>query len=181
MAGNSKSWKKRVRLALMILLGLDAMLLVAVWRTGAAPEALREEHARLQQQHNLLSADVGKAAQIRERLPQVRQDCQRFLAERFLSTAGGQGKVLADLTAIFRRTSLTLSSVRFREREEQEQGIIELVIEASVEGDYPGLVRFVNGLERSENFYLMEGLTLAETTAGRIKLNLELKTYLRPT
>jgi hypothetical protein len=48
-----------------------------------------------------------------------------------------------------------------------------------VNGDYPSVVRFINGLERSNNFYVLDGLQLAESTAGNVKLNLRLRTYFR--
>ena len=51
---------------------------------------------------------------------------------------------------------------------------------ATVEGAYPGLVKFINGLERSQNFYLLDSLALASGMGGTgVRLNLQLRTYFR--
>jgi hypothetical protein len=46
------------------------------------------------------------------------------------------------------------------------------------------VVRFINGLEHSGNFYVLDGLALAGSGSGsvgdmRLKLNLQLRTYFR--
>jgi hypothetical protein len=40
-------------------------------------------------------------------------------------------------------------------------------------------VRFINGLERSKNFYVLDGLSLAAGSGGNLRLNLRLRTYFR--
>jgi hypothetical protein len=48
-----------------------------------------------------------------------------------------------------------------------------------MQGAYPSLVSFINGLERSKSFYLLDSLSLDSSTDGLLKLNLELRTYFR--
>jgi len=52
-------------------------------------------------------------------------------------------------------------------------------IGASVSGDYPNIVRFINGLEHSDTFYVLDSLTLGAGSAGGLGLNLHLRTYFR--
>jgi len=52
-------------------------------------------------------------------------------------------------------------------------------VAAAVEGDYANVINFINGLERSNNFYVLDGLSLASSTAGNLRLNLQLRTYFR--
>ncbi len=49
----------------------------------------------------------------------------------------------------------------------------------SVDGDYPAIIQFINGLERSKYFYLLNNLQLDTASAGDIRLHLELRTYFR--
>lgn len=177
---NAKRWKRAVKLALALVLLADAGLAIYVWRAGAVPAAQEEERARLRLLYDQMGSDVRRAQAIRESLPAVRRDCDTFFEEQFLEAARGYSAVVADLGAIARRAGVAASNVRFSQRELEARGVIEVSVDAVAEGDYRSLVRFINGLERSENFYLLESLALGSTAGGRIKLNLGLKTYFRP-
>jgi hypothetical protein len=49
-----------------------------------------------------------------------------------------------------------------------------------VSGDYSSVVRFVNNLEHSDTFYVLDGLALAANgSGGQLRLNLQLRTYFR--
>ena len=41
------------------------------------------------------------------------------------------------------------------------------------------MIKFINGLEQSKNFYLLNDLHLTSANAGMIKLQLDLRTYFR--
>jgi hypothetical protein len=57
------------------------------------------------------------------------------------------------------------------------RGVDQITIKASVQGGYLGLIQFVNGLERSKKFYLLDDLHLDSSNTGEVRLNLELRTY----
>ena len=57
--------------------------------------------------------------------------------------------------------------------------MVEVDIGATVDGEYSGIVRFINGLEHSDTFYVLDGLTLAAGSTGGLRLNLRLRTYFR--
>ena len=52
-------------------------------------------------------------------------------------------------------------------------------MDASLSGEYPGLMRFINGLERDKNFFLISGLTLTGQQGGVVNLRMRVITYLR--
>ena len=60
----------------------------------------------------------------------------------------------------------------------------EVVIDATVTGEYRNVVGFLNGLQRSSNLYQVDSLTLAsenanQASANGIKVALHLRTYFR--
>jgi Tfp pilus assembly protein PilO len=179
MNRSSRQWKKWVQIALGVILLADLALAVIVIRAGAQPAALREERDRLAREFRRMSEDVLKAEAIRSRLPEIARQCDAFFAEEFLDARTGYSAVIADFTRIAQRAGLAVQRIGFRQSEVEARSLTEVSIEAIVEGDYSALVRFINGLERSEHFYLMNSLALASSAAGRIKLTLELKTYFR--
>jgi Tfp pilus assembly protein PilO len=177
---NSFRWKRWVLWALGALAVLDIGLFLARWKViHATPATLAEQRDKLSEQYRLLKADVGRAAGIRADLPQVREDCERFVKERLLDPAAGYAALVADLDTIAGKSGLRTSAIKYKEQGLEKRGVVEVEVTAAVEGDYTSLVRFINGIERSQHFYLLDGLTLASSTGGSIKLNLELKTYFR--
>jgi hypothetical protein len=51
-------------------------------------------------------------------------------------------------------------------------------MDASLSGEYAPLMHFINGLERSKTFFLINGLTLTGQQGGLVNLRLKLNTYL---
>jgi hypothetical protein len=67
----------------------------------------------------------------------------------------------------------------FRQKDVKDRGVTEISISTSVDADYPAVIQFINGLERSKNFYLVDDLRLGSATAGAIRLEIQLHTYFR--
>jgi hypothetical protein len=59
------------------------------------------------------------------------------------------------------------------------RGVTEISIGTSVEADYPAVIQFINGLERSKYFYLLDDLQLGSASSGAIRLQIGLHTYFR--
>jgi type IV pilus assembly protein PilO len=57
--------------------------------------------------------------------------------------------------------------------------LTEVRIDARLSGDYIGLVKFLNGLERDKVFFVINGVTLTGQESGRVNLRVKLTTYLR--
>jgi Tfp pilus assembly protein PilO len=179
MTRNLKVRKSWIRWALTLVLALDAVLLMVNWRTAAAPHAPQNELVRLQTQHKLLDADVRRAQKIRELLPAVQKQSDEFFRQQLRETSSGYSSIEADLGAIARDAGLHTGAITFRQKEVANRSVTEIEVVAVVEGDYPSLVKFINGLERSQNFYVLDSLSLASSTGGSLRLNLQLRTYFR--
>ncbi len=76
-------------------------------------------------------------------------------------------------------SGLQLNSTRFKQHEVTKHGVNEIAISLNMEGPYPSLVSFINALERSNNFYMLDTLGLDTSTNGVLRLTLELRTYFR--
>jgi hypothetical protein len=58
--------------------------------------------------------------------------------------------------------------------------LTEIRIDASVTGDYPAILRFINGLERSQTFFVLRAMNLGGQQNGMVNLRLQCSTWLRP-
>jgi type IV pilus assembly protein PilO len=58
-------------------------------------------------------------------------------------------------------------------------GATELRIDGSVSGDYRSLAHFINALERSKQFFLIENLALSGAQNGLVNLQMRIGTWIR--
>jgi hypothetical protein len=178
--GNSRSWKKWTGIALAGLLAVDLALASFLWQAAReGPQAMRTRRDRLAIQSKLLRADVDRGEKVRASLPQAGKDCDSFYHQAFLDASTGYSQIEADLGAIASKAGVRTSGFTFKQKEVKDRGVTEIGISTNVEADYPAVIQFINGLERSKNFYLLDGLRLASATAGGIRLELGLHTYFR--
>lgn len=174
------AWKLWVILGLSLLALADIALAVFLSQSGKQSElAMRAERDRLAITAKLLNADVKRAEKIRASLPQVGKDCTDFYGKTFPSAAVGYSSIESDLDSIASHSGLQTSGVSFKPTELKDRGVTELEITAEVNGDYASIIRFINGLEVSKNFYLLNDLSLDSASTGGIRLQLKLHTYFR--
>jgi len=57
--------------------------------------------------------------------------------------------------------------------------LTEVLMDASLTGDYRSLVEFINGLERDKVFFLIDGITLTGQQSGQVSLRIRTTTFLR--
>lgn len=180
MNSSWQTWKKWTVAALALLMAVDIALCVFLWRTSReAPDAMRAQREVLSVQDRLLKADIERGAKIRASLPQVGRDCQDFYQQSFLNASTGYSSVETDLGNIASKAGLKTPGFGFKEAAVKDRGVTEMTITTSVNGDYASVIEFINGLERSKNFYMLSNLSLTSATSGEVRLDLELHTYFR--
>ena len=58
--------------------------------------------------------------------------------------------------------------------------LTEIRMDYGLSGDYPAIMRFLNGLERSQTFFIIRAMALTGQQSGTVNLGLEFSTWLRP-
>jgi len=174
------TWKKLTGVALGLLLAADIALGAFLWQASReGPEIMSAQRDLLATQAKLLAADVKRGEQIRASLPQIGEDCDDFYRRWFLDGASGYSAIETDLAAIARKAGVKTSGFSFRQEEVKGRGVTRVLISTGVDADYPAVLEFINGLERSKNFYLLGDLRLDSASTGGIRLELELHAYFR--
>lgn len=179
MSRNAKKHIALIRWGLGVILVIDVGLVIVNLRGPASPEELKAENKRLRTQLSLLDADVKRGRSIQKDMDKVQGDCDRFFSEELRPASSGYSAIEADLGAIARKAGLRTDAVTFRQRDISGRGVVEVEVGAAVEGQYANLVNFINGLVRSNSFYLLDSLSLASSSGGSLRLNLLLRTYFR--
>ena len=173
--------RKIILAGLAILIAADAIL--ALDAMQSAKKFSRNELAGEKTQIKLLKADIKRALAIQQSIPQTKADCERFENSLYPGSAG-YSAVTDELTEVAKQAGLQTVSVAFHPKELPGRNMVELGLDATVNGDYKGVVRFLNGLQRSKNVYIIDGLTLAseptaQTVAGPLRVVLSLRSYFK--
>jgi hypothetical protein len=58
--------------------------------------------------------------------------------------------------------------------------LTEITLDSGISGDYPQIMRFVNGLERDQTFFVIRAMSLTGQQGGLVNLRLRVSTWLRP-
>jgi len=58
--------------------------------------------------------------------------------------------------------------------------LTEISMDAGISGEYPQIMRFVNGLERDQTFFVIRTMALTGQQGGQVNLRLRVSTWMRP-
>ena len=179
--------KRLVIGALLALVLADVVLAVYSWQLSVAPRTPQQEFALQNKQLEVLRADIRRAEGIRQSTPAIQKDCDRF-EQAILPLNAGYSTVSAELDAIAKKAGAQIEDRSFKQKEVPNRNLQEVAVDVIVDGEYTNVVRFLNGLQRSQNLYAVDGLSLASDTQsqgagvnGPIKVNVHMKTYFRTT
>ena len=174
------AWKMWAGLALAVLWAMDASLGVLLWKTAQqGPAEMRSQLNQLAVQAKLLRADVARGEKIRASLPQAKNESDLFYRQSFLDASTGYSDIESDMDAIALKTGVKTSGYMFKQKEIKDRGVTEVTVSTTVDADYPAVMEFINGLERSRNFYLLDELALSSASPGSVRLQIALHTFFR--
>lgn len=183
MRENFKLQKQIILAVLGILIIADMALGVYTYNLNASPHTPQQALALEYRQLELQRADIKRARGIRERIPAIQKGFDQFEAS-LLPASKGYSSLTSEIGNIAGRAGVKVDDVNFRQKEVPTRGLSEVEIDSTISGEYSNVVRFLNGLQRSQNVYAVESLTLAQTDnaqnpSGVIHVSLHMKTYFR--
>jgi hypothetical protein len=183
MERNFKVWKRLILTGLTLLLGADLALLAYSWRMSLTPQTPKKEVSAEVQQLEVLRADIRRAEEIKQKMPSTQQDCDKF--EHALRPASsGYSAVTAELGTIAAKSALHLDALTFKQNPIPNRNLEVVDMDATVNGDYASVVRFLNGLQRSDSVYAVDAITVtgdsqSHSGNGPVRVLLHMKTYFR--
>jgi len=169
---------RRTRKKLKITIGV--MVGISVASVGVLFSPLVGSTASRQQELNQLRAQLtSKNRQVEplrgldKKIPLAMQQIDDFYKTRF---SAHDSDVAETLGILSKQTGVKIESTKYKTDDPESVGLRREEIEASIEGDYQPLMKFLNGLERSKVFFIVNSIGLA-TQNGPIKLQINLETY----
>ena len=170
-----KKTKTRLQIAFGALVLVDVVAIAMLATPLAGRESLRQDELR-QLWLNLKTRESAPWRGLDKKMPQARRDIEGFYQDRF---PGGYSAISSGLEKVAAETGVKVSSEKYTQKESDVSDLQRVEIEADVSGDYLPLVRFVNSLERSKLFFIVDELELGGEQSGIVRLRIKLETYLR--
>jgi hypothetical protein len=158
-----------VLLILNLVLGVRLFL---AWQTlrSTGPEELQQRQSTLR----ALQLEMSPLRGLPQKVEASRTQADEFYAARFPSAYSTISSTISDLALKNQVRSTNLAYTPFP----ATGGLEELRLDASLSGEYPSLMHFINALERSKTFFRITGITLTGSQGGVVNLRLRLITYL---
>lgn len=168
--------RRKLKIATGVMAGLSlACIGVLVSPLVGSTASRKQELTQLALQLQGKTRQVEPLRGLDKKIPLATQQIDQFYRDRFSAHDSDVAEALGNLS---KETGVKLEAVKYKSGDPEPVGLRREEIEASVRGDYQPLVRFLNGLERSKIFFIVNTIGLAQQN-GPVQLEIKLETYQR--
>jgi Tfp pilus assembly protein PilO len=171
--GNSR---RKLKIAIGAMLAADVVAVAVLFSPLVGSADSRK------MQLNLLRAELTRKTReveplrgMDKKIVLAKNQINGFYKHRF---AAQDSDLLDELGKVATANGVRMHQVRYKEEDTEISGVVPVEIEGSFSGDYLQLVRFINALERSKLFFAVDSVELAGESAGPVKLQITMHSYL---
>jgi len=144
------------------------------WRATSASSV--DAMAGRQSNLRLLELQTAPLRGLDKKVDLSRTQIAEFYTKRIPPSYSGIAERLGELST---KAPVRLSRVQYTQAPGSGD-LTEIRMDAGLSGDYPAIMRFVNGLERSQTFFVIRAMALTGQQSGTVNLRLQMSTWLRP-
>jgi type IV pilus assembly protein PilO len=181
--GAKTTWRERLAspltwhvaglvLVALLVSGL-AVRLAMDWSAthGSAPDELAGARVQLK----ALEMQTAPLRGLDQRVGLSRAQMREFYQKRIPANYSSIASRIGDLEV---KSGVRLSRVLYSQGAPNGD-LTEISMDAGISGDYPQIMRFVNGLERDQTFFVIRAMALTGQQSGMVNLRLRVSTWLR--
>lgn len=152
--------------ALGVRFGMD-------WSTthGSANDQIAGKQVQLK----ALERQTAPLQGLDKRVEESRKQMQTFYKKRIPANYSSFATRIGDLQV---KSGVRLSRLLYTQGASSGD-LTEISLDAGISGDYPQIMRFVNGLERDQNFFVVRAMSLTGQQGGLVNLRLRVSTWMR--
>jgi Tfp pilus assembly protein PilO len=140
--------------------------------SGSSAEALAYKKVQLK----ALDLETAPVRGLDRRVAETRAQIEAFYAKRIPSNYSSIDRRIGELGV---KSGVRLSRVQYTPGKPGSE-VTEISLDAGITGDYPQIMRMVNGLERDQSFFVIRAMSLTGQQGGMVNLRLQVSTWLRP-
>jgi Tfp pilus assembly protein PilO len=169
--------QQKLKIALVALMLVDlAMAAIFFSPIVGSQHSRKEELARLWKEQQQKTREVEPLRNIGDKIRTARLQIDDFYKTRLAAQHSAISEALGKLAT---QNGVKIGEVKFKVKDPEPVGLRPVEIEADFSGDYLQLARFMNSVERSPLFFIIDSIGLGGEQAGVVRLQLKLETYLR--
>lgn len=172
--GNSR---RKLKIAIGAMLAADLVALAVLFSplVGSA-DSRTQQLSQLRLELRKKTREVEPLRGMDKKIVLAKEQISGFYKDRF---AAKDSDLVNELGKLAAANGVRIQQAKYAKEEAESSGVIPVAIEGSFSGDYLQLVRFINTLERSKLFFMVDSVELAGEGAGPVKLEIKLHSYLR--
>jgi Tfp pilus assembly protein PilO len=159
---------------LLVLVAVLAVRFAFDW-SAVSTSSVDELHNR-QVQLRVLDLQTKPLRGLDQRVADSRTQIREFFDHRIPEHYSSIALALGDLQ---QKSGVQLTRVQYAQHA-PGQDLTEITIEAGISGSYPQIMKFVNGLERDQTFFIIRTMSLTGQQGGMVNLRIAVSTWLRP-
>jgi len=168
--------RRKLKIAVGSMLAADAIALGLLISPLVGSSAARQQEMNgLWQTLQVRTHEVQPLRGLDKKIPMAAQQINDFYQERLPARASDVAEAMSRVAS---ENGVKLARVKYQTGDPVPVQLLPVSIEAEVEGSYPQLARFINGLERSQTLFIIDSIDLQEQN-GPVHLQLKVETFLR--
>jgi type IV pilus assembly protein PilO len=166
----------RIVIGTLLVANLAAAV-IAFHPFGGGADDLRREQQSLTAQLSQLRARLSTSKRLVEKVQVARTEGDKFLGQYFTDEPTTSATILAELTELAKEAGIRMGTAQWnRDAIEGSDTLLMLTTQVGFEGTYANLMKFVNLLDKSPRFMIIESMqAAAPQQQGGQALNVTLK------
>lgn len=178
----------RALIGLLLVANL-AMAIVAFKPFGGSADDLRKDQASLSAQLRQLQSNLEKSKQHVEKIKIARTEGDDFMSKYIMDKRSAPATMLDELSKAATDAGVRVLPATFAYEAIEGSDTLEMMsVGAPFEGDYAGLAKMVNALEKSDRFWIIDEMSLnapqqqnqkAVSAQQMLNVNLKLLAFVR--
>jgi Tfp pilus assembly protein PilO len=160
----------------ILLLANVAAAIVALKPFGGGADDLQRQETSLQQQLSSMRKRVDADKALVDKMQNARKDRDQFLAKYVTDEGLGASTLFEELNRIAIEAGVKQLPVTFNKQDIEGSDTFKMfTVTEGYEGSYASLAKFINLVDKSPHFLIIESLNTAAPQQGTGALNVQLK------
>jgi Tfp pilus assembly protein PilO len=169
--------RHKLKIAIAAMVAADLVAAAVLFSPLVGSAASRQiEMSQLSAELKKKTRDVEPLRGVDKKIVLAKGQINQFYKDRF---APRDSDLAAELGKLASETGVRILQAKYKQDDPTGAGIIPIEIEGNFSGDYLQLVRFINAIERSKQFFTVDSVGLAGESSGPVKLEVKMHSYLR--
>jgi type IV pilus assembly protein PilO len=169
--------RRKLKIAIAAMVAADLVAAAVLFSPLVGSASSRQiEMSQLAAELKKKTREVEPLRGVDKKIVLAKGQINQFYKDRF---AARDSDLTAELGKLASESGVRILQAKYKQDDPTGAGIVPVEIEGNFSGDYLQLVRFINALERSKQFFTVDSVALAGESSGPVKLEVKMHSYLR--